>query len=42
MTEKEKFIKNKIKKIYTEGIRGKKPVSNAQAIAVAESYAKKR
>lgn len=41
MTEKEKYISNKIKKIKSDGIRGKK-VPNKQAVAVAYSYAKKR
>ncbi len=41
-SEKEKYISGKIKKIYSEGIRGKPPVSNAQAVAVAESYARRK
>ncbi len=39
---KERFISGKIKKIYAEGIRGKPPASNAQAVAMAESYARKK
>lgn len=38
---REQFIANKIKKIKSDGIRGK-PVSNKQAVAVAYSYAKKK
>lgn len=41
MTEKEKFISKKIKKIKEEGIRGKS-VPQKQAVAVAYSMAKKR
>lgn len=40
-TAKEKYISMKIKKISEEGVRGKK-VPNKQAVAIAESYAKKK
>ena len=40
-TAKDKFIPNKIKKISTEGIRGKK-VSQKQKITIAISMEKRR
>ena len=41
MPHKNKAVANKIKKIMSEGIRGKK-VSQKQAVAVAYSMEKKR
>ncbi len=41
MTEKQKFISNKIKKIEHEGVRGKK-VPIKQAVAISYSYARKK
>jgi|TARA_R100001530_G_scaffold73266_1_gene51670 hypothetical protein len=40
-TEKEKWIRAKIKKIHKEGIRGKKP-KKGQAYAVAQSMYRRR
>lgn len=40
-SEKQKFISYKIKKILSEGIRGR-AVSPKQAVAVAHSYADKK
>lgn len=40
-SEKQKFISNKIKKVMSEGVKGKKvPIKQAEAIAY--SYAKKK
>lgn len=41
MTEKEKYISNKIRKVNRDGVRGKKPAPG-QAAAIAYSYAKKK
>lgn len=41
MSEKQKFISNKISKIMHEGIHGKKVKQN-QAVAVAMEYARKK